>query len=129
MRNRQRPVQEIHESGFKKAVHHGATAFLDRPGEGHVKAEFLEDIRIAPAQQMLALGRRQLLRLAPADVAFAQGCAERLEAGDDHGREILQRRMRPNRNQREEGPKLAENKPGDFETRIAGGETLGLCNQ
>ncbi len=33
--------------------------------------------------------------------------------------------MRRIRNQREEGPKLAENKPGDFETRIAGGETLG----
>ena len=87
-----------------------------------MEAELIEDVRVAPVQQILALTRRQCVRLAPCDIRFGERGAEGLEGFYDIGCELLQRPMKCLGKQSEERPKLADDNRGDFEGRRFRGE-------
>jgi len=94
-----------------------------------VEAEFLPDIRIAPAQQIRALSLAQALGLAPGDIGVGKGCAKRLESLHHGCREILQRRMRLSGDQREKGAELTDHDGRDVEGRLYGAKPLERCYQ
>lgn len=106
---------EIGKTVAQKPRHTRRSGFRDRAGQGHVKTELIEDVRITPAHQVFTLLRGQTVRLSPLQVCFRERRAKRLETFDHPGCELLQRLMRCLGNQSKEWSDLLDGDRGDVE--------------
>ena len=89
-----------------------------------MELKFFHHIGIAPAVQMRALGRAQPLRAAAGAVSLGQWRAERVELGDQCGRQRAERIGIAQRRQRQKAADPAQLQPLKGDRRQAGGQSL-----
>ena len=113
--DRRRPLGEDRQ-------HPVALGRLQPLGQRHVEAEVVEDVRIAVAQQVAVLARREAARPPARDLGLIERGAKRIERLDAAGRERLERRRRCRR-ECQEAVERTHLQP-DLERFAAAGEGL-----
>ena len=113
--DRERAAVEIRKVPQQRLLHARDVVGRHPPGQRHVEAEGIEDVRIAPLYQVLALLAGKLLRPAPGDVGGGKRRAEAFEATHNLAREELERCAFGAGHQREEGAEAADHHFGNIE--------------